>query len=312
MTAVKAVRVHAFGPAENLRWEELAAPSAKADEVLVRVHAAGVNPVDWKLRSGHARALFPESLLPLVPGADIAGVVEAAGSAAGGFAPGDAVFGMVGLFGAYAELVAVKAAHLARMPRTMSFVEAASVPLAALTATQALFGAAGLQPQQRVLIHAAAGGVGGMAVQLAAHRGAQVTGTASAANADYLRSLGAQDFIDYRRTPLEAMPAGFDVVLDLVGGDTAARSMALLKPGGIVVVVAGRPAPQAPDALGRRLAGILVQPDGAALASLAAAIEQGRLRSEICAVFPLQAAAEAHRLGEQGHVRGKIVLQVQP
>lgn len=312
MSTIKAMRIHEYGQLEVLRYEDIPRPVPDPGEVLVRVHAASVNPVDYKIRSGFARGMFATSPFPTALGGDIAGVVEETGSGVTAFKAGDAVFGMIGLIGAYTEYVAVKAESLALKPQTLDFVQAASVPLVGLTAWQALFDTAQLQAGQRVLIHAAAGGVGSIAVQLARWRGAQVTGTASPGNADYVRSLGAEAVIDYRGTPIESMPGSFDVVLDAAGGDTAVRSLNLLKPGGIVVVVAGRPSPREPDDQGRRLVGIIVQPNGGKLAQIAAAIDAGAVRTEIAAVFPLAQAGDAHTLIEQGHTRGKIVLSVAP
>ena len=310
MTTAKAIRIHAFGGAEVLRHEDIEAPAPAAGEVLVRVHAAGVNPVDWKVRSGYGRGLIPGAQFPITLGGDLAGTVEAVGPGVTAFAPGAEVFGLIGLIGAYAGLVATKAEYLARKPRSLDFVQAASVPLAALTAWQALFDTAALQAGQSVLIHAGAGGVGLFAVQLARWAGVRVTATASPANAAYLHQLGAAAVIDYRSTPVEAMPGDFDMVFDLAGGDTAVRSMPLLKPGGIVVVAAGRPAPREPDDQGRRLIGIIVKPSGAKLEKIGALIDTGQLRTEIAAVFPLSQAAAAHALSELGHTRGKIVLKM--
>lgn len=309
MDRVKAVRIHAYGGAEVLCYEDIPRPAAGPGEVLVRVHAASVNPVDWKIRNGFVKAMYPTP--PMAPlGGDLAGVVEDVGAGVSDFAPGDEVFGMIGLLGAYAEYVVAKAEHLAPKPRGLDFINAASVPLVALTAWQALFDTAQLQAGQRILIHAAAGGVGSMAVQLARWKGAHVTGTASPGNAEYLREIGAEAVIDYHQTPVAAMPGDFDVVLDLAGGDTAERSLQLLKPGGIVVVVAGRPAPREPDSQGRRLVGIFGQASGDTLRQIGTLLDAGEIRTEIAAVFELEDVAAAHDLSEQGHTRGKIVLRM--
>jgi NADPH:quinone reductase-like Zn-dependent oxidoreductase len=305
-----AIRIHAYGGGDALRFDEIALPLAGPGEVVVRVRASSVNPVDWKVCSGQLKAMFPESLLPLVPGADLAGTIDQLGAGVSAFAIGDAVYGMVGLVGAYAQYVCIKAELLAAKPRSLDFLHAAAVPLAGLTAWQALFEAAQLQAGQSLLIHAGAGGVGSLAVQLAHGHGARVTATASAANADYLRSLGADEVIDYRSTTIEAMAQDYDVVLDLVGGDTAERSRGLLKPGGIVVVVAGRPAPSAADALGRRIVGIVVRPDGGILRQLAQQLDAGQLKPTIAARFPIREVAAAHALSAQNHTRGKIVLEM--
>jgi NADPH:quinone reductase-like Zn-dependent oxidoreductase len=308
----RAIRFHEFGGPEVMKLEEVPRPRPKADEILVRVLACGVNPVDWKIREGLARSRINVPL-PLIPGGDLSGVVEELGANATGVSIGQPVFAMIGLLGAYAELVALKPEVTAPKPRTLDHVQAASVPLTALTAWQALFEHAALKSGQRVLIHAAAGGVGGFAVQFARHAGATVVGTTSPGNADYVRGLGAMDVIDYRKDSFTPYRGSFDVVLDLIGGETSLRSLELLRKGGIHV--GGVPAPalaQQAEGTGIHVKPMLVHPDGAQLREISGLIDAGRIRTTIAAVYPLDQAGAAHDQSKTGHTRGKIVLKVIP
>ncbi len=311
MATMKALRIHEYGGPEVLRLEEIPCPSPAADEILIRVHALGVNPVDWKLRSGAARKHL-ELPMPAILGGDISGTVEEMGSAVDGFKKGDAVYSTRGLTGAYAQYVAIKAAIVAPKPRNMNHIEAASVPLAALTAWQGMFEHGNLREGQTVLVHAAAGGVGMFAVQLAKAKGARVIGTASAANAAFVRSLGADDTIDYRADAFEKKASGLDMVVDLIGGEYAERSIAVLKSGGVLISIApGGPATaqKAADAHIKAMP-VRVHPDGGQLRKIAALIEAGKVKTSIAATFPLAEAGRAHELSKQGHTRGKIVLTV--
>src|SRR6185437_10697964 len=244
MAKMHAVRLHQYGAAENLIYEETQRPEPLPGEALVRIRAIGVNPVDWKTREGRGVAETPDS--PIILGWDIAGVVEEVGADVDQFAAGDDVFGMVRFpeFGnAYAGYVAAPASDLAKKPANISFAEAAAAPLVALTAWQALFDVAQLQAGQTLLVHAAAGGVGHVAVQLAKWRGAQVIGTASARNADFLRGLGVDQVIDYTHERFEdaARAVDVDVVLDTQGEETQRRSFTVIKPGGMLVSIAQMP-----------------------------------------------------------------------
>jgi NADPH:quinone reductase-like Zn-dependent oxidoreductase len=309
---MRAIRFHEYGGPEVMKLEELPRPVPKADEILVRVLGWGVNPVDWKIREGLARSRI-NLPLPLIPGGDLSGVVEELGSSASGASVGQPVFAFIGLLGAYAEIVAVKPGITAPKPRTLDHVQAASVPLAALTAWQALFEHAQLKSGQRVLVHAAAGGVGGFAVQFARHAGATVVGTASAANADYVRSLGAAEVIDYQKDSFTPYRGSFDVVFDLIGGETSLRSLELLRKGGIHI--GGAPAPalaQQADSAGIRVKPMLVHPDGEQLREISGLIDAGRIRTTIAAVYPFDQAGAAHLQSKTGHTRGKIVLKALP
>ncbi len=312
MPTMKAVQIHSFGDASVLRYEDAPLPTPAAAEVRIRVHAAGVNPVDWKTRQGQGVAgNMPSG--PIILGWDVSGVVESVGAEVTQLEPGAAVYGMINFpqhGGGYAEYAVAPAAHLAHKPSTLDHQQAAAVPLAALTAWQALFEVAQLQAGQRVLIHAAAGGVGHLAVQLAKWRGAYVIGTASARNAGLLRELGVDAAIDYTSAPFEQAVQDVDVVLDTVGGTTQARSFAVLRPGGQLVSIVGQPAAELAQQHNVRAHWWLVEPNSAQLAQIATLIDQGQLRPLVDTVLPLAEASEAHRLSESRHARGKIVLQV--
>ncbi|HEX7527185.1 MAG TPA: NADP-dependent oxidoreductase [Gaiellaceae bacterium] len=314
---MRAVVQDAFGGPEVLHVADVPQPAPILTEVLVRVHAAGVNPVDWKTRAGRgaAAALGP---LPFTIGWDVSGVVEQVGFGVTRFAPGDEVFGMPRFprqAAAYADYVTAPSRQLARKPANLSHVEAAAIPLAALTGWQAIVETARIEPEQRILIHGAAGGVGHLAVQIAKSRGATVFGTAKAAQHDFLRGLGADELIDYTAARFEDEVADLDVVLDLIGGETSLRSVSTLRRGGLLIVVpsgADQSVLTEAERQGARATNIMVEPDYAALEQIAALAESGRLRVEIDAVFPLEEAAKAHEHGETRSSRGKIVLSVAP
>jgi NADPH:quinone reductase-like Zn-dependent oxidoreductase len=309
---MRAVRIHEYGGPERLVLEETDRPEPKEGELLIRIHAAGINPIDWKVRSGMARA-WMNFALPLILGWDVSGVVERTGSGVAGFEAGDEVFGMVrfpGAGGAYAEYTVSPATDVAPKPRSLSHVQAAAVPLVALTAWQALFDAAKLDRGQRVLIHAAAGGVGHVAVQLAKWKGAHVIGTASARNHAFLEELGADECIDYRAVRFEDAVKGVDVVLDSMAGEVRDRSWKVLKKGGVLVSILGEPSAEEARAHGARGTFVIVKPDARQLAEIARLIDGGELRPVIDRALPLADAARAHEVLEEGHTRGKIVLEV--
>jgi NADPH:quinone reductase-like Zn-dependent oxidoreductase len=310
MASMQAVRFHSYGGPEVLVLEEMDRPEAGAGEVLIRVQAAGVNPLDWKVRAGHVKA-WMKHRLPLIPGWDVSGVVEAAAPDVTALKVGDGVYGMLNFMrnGAYAEYVAASPMHLALKPSSIDHIRAGAVPLASLTAWQSLFEVAGLKSGQTVLIHAAAGGVGHFAVQLAKWKGARVIGTASAGNELFLRELGADEVIDYRTTRFEEAVHDVDVVLDTIGGDTQERSWQVLKNGGILVATLGISSPGAANQHGVRGEGIFVHPDAAHLTQIATLIDTGKLRPAVTTTLPLAEATRAHELSQSGHVRGKIVLQ---
>jgi NADPH:quinone reductase-like Zn-dependent oxidoreductase len=308
-----AIRFHDYGGPEVMRFEEIEQPAPKEGEILVRIHAVSVNPVDWKIRSGLVRKRF-NLPLPIIPGGDLSGEVAAVGPAVTDFAVGQSVFAMIGLWGAYAEHAAFNASMAARKPASIDHVHAASVPLVGLTAWQALHEQGALKSGQRVFVHAAAGGVGGFAVQLARAEGADVIASASAKNADYVRGLGANEVIDFRVDSAEPHMGSVDLVFDLVGGDESIRSLALLKPDGALVAVAAPSEALKEQAakLGRRVLSLQVRPDGAQLARIAALIDAGKVKTTVAAVFPLAEAGAAQELSRVGHTRGKIILRAVP
>ncbi|WP_144127435.1 NADP-dependent oxidoreductase [Catellatospora sichuanensis] len=307
---MRAMRQQTLGGPEVLTPAEVERPVPGPTEVLVEVHAAGVNPVDWNVRR-HGLFLTP----PFTVGWDVSGVVAAVGAGVTRFQPGDEVYGMPHFpraAGAYAEYVAAPSRHFARKPVTLSHVEAAALPLAGLTAWQALVDTAGVRAGDRVLVHAAAGGVGHLAVQIAKARGAYVVATASGSRHDLLRGWGADVCVDYRTTDFTGAVRDMDVVLDTVGGDYEERSLSVLRPGGLLVSIvavfaAQRLAAKAREA-GRRAVTLLVEPDHAGLTQLAALADGGQLKPLVADVFPLAEAGRAHELGERGRTAGKIVL----
>ena len=313
---MKAVRIYAYGDPDVLTYEDTPVPTYNDDEVLLRVHAAGVNPVDWKTRIGRGVA-GNISGFPVILGWDVSGVVEQVGSHVTELNVGDAVYGMVSfpqIGGGYAEYTAAPAAHLVPKPASLDHIHAAAIPLAALTAWQVLFDTAELTTGQTVLIHAAAGGVGHFAVQLAKWKGAHVIGTASSRNMAFLRELGVDEVIDYKRTRFEDVARDVDVVLDGVGGDVLARSARVLKPGGILVTILPEntdAAKSLADACGARGTSVMVKPDQQQLLQITALIDSGHIRPVVETVLPLQEVRTAHEMSVGGHTRGKIVLQVQ-
>lgn len=312
MAMMKAVRIHAYGGPEVLVYENAPRPDLNDDDVLIEVQAAGVNPVDWKIREGHFREMLPRRL-PFIPGWDVAGTVVEKGSRVNGLRLRDRVYALASIArdGAYAEYIAVKGAEVALAPESLDLVQAAAVPLAALTAWQCLFPTAGLAAGQKILIHGAAGGVGHFAVQFAQWAGAHVIGTALARNHDFLRGLGAHEVIDYAATPFEQAVREVDVVLDTRSGEIWERSWQVLKAGGIMVsTLHAPPAEGLPAAAGKRGAFVFVQPDTAQLAEIAALIDSGRVAPALERIFPLPEAAAAQNHSQTGHTRGKVVLRV--
>ena len=308
-TTMRAIRQDVLGGPEVLHEAEVERPQAGLSQILVRVHAAGLNPTDWKHRA-HSVFLGPP---PFTLGWDVSGVVEAVGYGVTIFKPGDEVFGMLPYpfgVGSHAEYVAGPARAFAAKPGNADHVQAGALPLAALTAWQALADTANVSAGQRVLIHAAAGGVGHLAVQIARARVAYVIGTASAGHHDLVRSLGADEMIDYNTTDFAAAVSDVDVVLDPISGDYSARSLRTLRPGGVLVsILPVRPEiPAEAERLGVRVAGMLVEADHGGMTAIAGLVADGELRPVIAGTFPMAEAAKAHELGDTGHVAGKLVL----
>jgi NADPH:quinone reductase-like Zn-dependent oxidoreductase len=307
---MKAIQMHDEGEFAPLAYDEIPQPTPAAGEVLIQVAAIGVNPVDWKLRLLPVRSRF-KLPMPCIPGADVAGVVVGVGEGVTAFKAGDEVFAMIGLTGAYAQYICAAEAHIAHSPKTLNHTQAASVPLAALTAWQALFEHGSLEAGQTALIHGAAGGVGGFAVQFARARGARVVATASAGNASYVTGLGAEDVLDYRTDSADRYPKQVDFVLDLIGDEAVDHLIDALKPGCMLVQVApggSAETAQKAKAAGVQTLGMQVHPDGGQLQQIAALIDTGKVSTTVAAVYPLAEAGKAHELSQQGHTRGKIVL----
>jgi NADPH:quinone reductase-like Zn-dependent oxidoreductase len=313
---VKAIVMREHGGPDVLELQETGRPEPAPTEVLVRVAAAGINPVDWKVRE---EPWLPNLMgePPLILGWDVAGTVEAVGYGVTRYAPGDRVFGMPWfprLGRAYAEYVTAPSRHLAHTPDALDDEHAGGLPLAGLTAWQALVDTAGVGEGDRVLVHAAAGGVGHLAVQIAKARGAHVIGTARAEKHDFLRELGVDELIDYTVQPFEEAASDADVVLDLVGDDDyGLRSLRTLREHGLLIAPPGGVSDavaRAADGQSKRATDFLVEPDAAGLESLAALADQGRLRIVVDESFPLAQAAEAHERLQHGRTRGKIVLTV--
>src|SRR3954451_996795 len=308
---MKAVRVHAFGGLEALQFEDAPRPEPAEDEILIRVMAAGVNPVDASLRAGRfARMLGTK--LPLIPGLDVAGVVESAGDKVTKFKPGDAVYACLNIrrAGGYAEFAIAKESEASLKPKGISFEGAAAMPVAAGTAWQALVDNAKLSAGQTVLIHGGSGGVGSFAIQIAKARGAKVIATASGGNQDFLKELGADKTIDYNETKFEDVVKDVDVVLDSVAGETLARSYGVVKKGGIIVSLLEPPDKAQLDAHGIRGLAIMATPDTNMLGELSELVESKKLKAVVTKTYPLAEAAKAQEAIETGHTRGKIVLRV--
>ena len=308
---MKAVRIHAYGDRSVLQFEDAPKPEVRPDEALVRIVAAAVNPIDWKIRQGHLKAFVPY-VFPLTLGWDFSGVIEALGSQVSSFAVGDAVFSRpdVRRDGSYAEYIAVRAVELARKPKTISHVEAASIPLVGITAWESIVAVGALAAGQTALIHAASGGVGSLAVQIAKWRGAHVIATTSKANVELVRSLGADQVIDYRNERFAEKVKDVDLVIDTIGGEVQASSWSVLRRGGILVSTVSVPSVERAAALGVRSAHIFIGPDAAVLDQLAGLVDSGKLRTLIGGEFALRNIADAHALSESGRTVGKIVLYV--
>ncbi len=304
-STMKTAQFHDYGPPENLVTETVPRPEPKAGEVLIRVHAAGVNPVDWKVRKGLIKASRP---LPFNPGLDLAGVVEALGEGVDTFRVGQAVFGRGAA--AYAEYAVAPAGNIAPMPANIAFDQAAAIPIGACTAWRGIFDVGGLEAGQRLLVHGAAGGVGLFAVQFGRWKGAHVAGTTSTANVDFVRSLGAETVIDYTSTPFESVVSDVDVVLDTVGGQIQERSWQVMRPGGILVETAGQAPKETAEQHGVRASNVQSNVATDLLEQISRLIESGVVKPVVGKVFPLEQAARAHALSETGHGHGRIVLHI--
>ncbi|MEK6228147.1 MAG: NADP-dependent oxidoreductase [Actinomycetota bacterium] len=299
---MQAVVMHETGTPDVLGLEEAERPEPGDGEVLIRVRAASVNPIDWKYRRG-----FVDRQLPAVLGNDVSGTVEA--SRAEGFAEGDEVFGLAAS-GGYAEFATASAAVIARKPAGVSHEQAAAIPVAGLTAWQALFDRGGLERGQTALIAGAAGGVGHFAVQFAKQAGARAIGTGSSRNRDFVLGLGAEQYVDYTQTEVAEAVSGVDVAFDTVGGQTTESLLPAVREGGILVTIAGAPPEEAARERGVRAELLVMSPSSEQLAQIAELVAAGDVRLEIAEVVPLTEVQRAHELSESGHTRGKIILTV--
>jgi NADPH:quinone reductase-like Zn-dependent oxidoreductase len=305
---MRAARFHDYGPASNLVIEEVDKPQPGDGDVLVEVHAAGLNPVDWKYRSGMLKEWMPVEL-PYIGGFDIAGTIAQLGSGVTGFEVGQAVFGRGSA--AFAEFALVPAANLTAKPAQLSFEAAATIPIGAATAWAALFDGAQLQPGQRVLIHGAVGGVGLWASQLALWKGGHVIGTVSTGNVEFAKSLGIDEVIDYTTTRFEDVVQDVDAVIDTVGGDTSTRSVSVIKPGGVYVSISGMPLSEDfGKERGIRVGAFQSRATAELLSQIAELITAGTLHPEVGKVYPLEQIIEAQEYSEQRHGRGRVVLKM--
>jgi NADPH:quinone reductase-like Zn-dependent oxidoreductase len=308
---MKAIIINKYGNEDVLEYTDVERPEPKNDEVLVKVHAAAVNPVDWKIRESGGERFGLK--LPIILGGDIAGTVEEIGVEVKNFKQGDAVYGMTvtgGFSGGYAEYALAKADAIALKPNSISFEEAAAIPIGALTAWQSIFDLAHLKSGQRILITGASGGVGSMAVQFAKAKGAFVIGTASGRNEEFVRSLGADEFVDYTKQNFEEIVKNVDVVFDTVGGDTQERAFQTLKKDGFLATSAGTPSAEKAKEFGIEAEFVFCKPNAQQLAEINQLIEDGKLKIHIETILPLTEVKKAHQLSQSGRTRGKIVLQI--
>ena len=311
MTTIKAVRIHRFGGIETLQLDDVAPSMPDALEILVKVSAASVNPVDFKIRSGKYPAVN-EDRLPYILGRDASGMVEKCGAGADTFKVGDEVFGIVGIHGGgYAQKVVMSQDAVAAKPAHLDHVQAAAVPLAGQTAWQGLFRYGEVKSGQRILIHAGSGGVGHFAIQFAKTKGAHVTTTVSSDNVEFAHGLGADVVIDYKKQPFEQIARELDMVFDLIDGEIRERSWAVLKKGGILVSTLTEPSQATARQHGVRAMRYTVQADGDELKEIAQLLEAGKVKPFVNQTFPLAAAADALAAVERGHSKGKTVLTME-
>jgi NADPH:quinone reductase-like Zn-dependent oxidoreductase len=305
---MKAVRIERYGNEDVMETAEVDQPKPGVGQVLVKVKAAAVNPVDWKIRDGLGDLFGLKP--PLILGCEVAGTVEAVGENVKDFAPGDDVYGYLSAYsGGYADYVAASANEFARKPKQIDFDTAASVPVGALTARQGIFDHGKLASGQRILITGASGAVGSMAVQLAKVTGAHVIGTASGRNEEFVRGLGADEFIDYKKAKFEEEVSGVDVVFDTVGGETQERAFQTLKRGGFLVSTVTPPPADKAKEFGVTVAMVMVTSKPDQLAEINRLLESGKLNVRVATMLPLTEVKKAHQLSASGHADGKIILR---
>lgn len=308
---MRAVRIHQYGGTDTLKLEQIDKPTINADDILIQVKAAAINPVDWKIREGYLKDFIPYDL-PVTLGWDVAGIVTQVGEDVDQFSVGDEVFSRPNIArdGSYADFIAVKANEAVLKSTKLDFAQAAALPLAGITAWQCLVDVANIQPGQRVLIHAGAGGVGHLAIQIAKAKGAIVVATASSANLELLTQLGADEAIDYAKAPLGEQITPVDVVLDTMGGEVQQSSWSLLKPEGMMVSVVEPPSEETAKQHNVRAAFVFIEPSSRILNELNKLVESDQLRPLIEHRFPLEKIAEAHQQSQSGRTRGKIAIDV--
>ncbi len=303
---MKVVVIEEYGNNDVVQYVEVERPEPKAGEVLVKVLGAGVNPVDWKIRDGAGQRMG--MTLPIRLGGEIAGTVEQVGDGVRHIEVGEAVFGMV-KSGGFAEYAIAKASELVRKPTSLDFISAAAVPLASLTAWQAMFDLAQLSGGQKILITSSSGGVGSMAVQLAKSKSAHVTGMASGRNEDFVRSLGVDEFVNYEKQAFDEVVKDMDVVFDTVGGDTFQKAFRTLKKGGCLVTSVAFPKDEA-QKYGVRVERVVCKPNAEELTAIRELVDAGKVKAHVTTVLPLAEVKQALALSASGRTRGKIVLQV--
>ncbi|MEH1832881.1 MAG: NADP-dependent oxidoreductase [Nostoc sp.] len=306
---MKAIVINEYGNEDVVNYTDIERPEPTANEVLVKVHVAGVNPVDWKIRNGAGERLGLK--LPIMLGGEIAGTVEKIGGDVRDFKEGDAVYGII-TSGGFAEYAIAKKGDIVPKPQSLDFQNAAAIPLGALTAWQAIFDLANLTSGQRIFITGASGGVGSLAVQLAKAKDTYVIGMASGRNEDFVRNLGVDEFVDYTKQNFEDVVKDVDVVFDTVGGDTFERAFQTLKKGGFLVTSVEFPSEEKAREFGIKTARVFCKPNAEELTAISKLVDEGRLKAHVSTVLPLAEVKKALQLSEGGRTRGKIVLQVEP
>src|SRR6266404_782082 len=304
---MKAVVINEYGNADVVNYIDVERPKPMAGEVLVKVHAAGVNPIDWKIRGGVGKRMG--LTLPITLGGEVAGIIERTGDEIRDFKEGDAVYGIIPS-GGFAEYAIAKTGEIGPKPKSLDFINAAAIPLGGLTAWQAMFDLASLSSGQRILIAGASGGVGSLAVQLAKAKGAYVIGLASGRNKEFVLQLGADEFVDYTKQDFEEVVKNVDVVFDAVGGDTFERAFQTLKKGGFLVTSVAFPSEEKAREFGVSAARVYCKPNAEQLAAISELVGAGKLRAHVATVLPLAEVKKALELSESRHTRGKIVLQI--
>lgn len=304
---MKAIVINEYGNNDIVNYTDMVCPEPKAGEVLIKVKTAGVNPVDWKIRNGAGERMGLK--LPIMLGGEIAGVIEKVGQEVNDFKVGDTIYGMVKV-GGFAEYVVAKTSDIAHKPKSIDSIQAAAIPLAGLTAWQAIFDLAHLERGQRILITGASGAVGSLAVQFAKAKGAYVIGMASGNNEEFVRGLGVDEFIDHTKQNFEEILSDLDVVFDTVGGDVFERAHQTLKKGGFLVTAVVFPNEEKAREFGIEIARVFCKPNANELAIISELVESGSVKARISKVFPLSEIKEALDLSESGHANGKVVLQI--